>query len=128
MGDHISASHHIWRPDGWFYCHIFHPTSELCPGPPAKLLLKDGTEFHGYSFGYVDQSYSYENPDNLDATGECVFSTAMVGYAEALTDPSFLGQILVTTYPTLGNTGVPSDEKVRLFHLLVTFCRTSLDI
>lgn len=62
----------------------------------AYLLLEDGTLFEGKSFGY-------ETP----AAGEVVFNTAMTGYPESLTDPSYEGQILVTTYPILGNYGVP---------------------
>lgn len=63
---------------------------------PATLILDDGTEFHGYSFG-AEKS----------AAGEVVFSTAMNGYPESLTDPSYKGQILVATYPLIGNYGVP---------------------
>ncbi len=66
----------------------------------VKLILENGLEFEGYSFGY-----------NQSADGEVVFSTAMVGYPESLTDPSYTGQILVSTYPILGNYGVPSSEK-----------------
>jgi carbamoyl-phosphate synthase small subunit len=61
------------------------------------LILEDGTVFKGYSFGA-----------NLPAEGEAVFSTSMVGYPEALTDPSYRGQILCLTYPLVGNYGVPS--------------------
>ena len=65
----------------------------------AKLVLENGLEFQGFSFGY-------EQP----ACGEVVFSTAMVGYPESLTDPSYSGQILCVTYPIIGNYGVPADE------------------
>ncbi len=65
----------------------------------VKLILKDGTEFFGKSFG-AHQSVA----------GEVVFATGMVGYPEALTDPSFKGQILVMTYPLIGNYGVPKKE------------------
>lgn len=64
-----------------------------------KLLLEDGTQYEGKSFGAA-----------ADATGEVVFSTGMTGYVESLTDPSFAGQILVCTYPMIGNYGVPSSE------------------
>lgn len=63
-----------------------------------KLVLENGLEFQGYSFGY-------EGP----AEGEVVFNTAMVGYPESLTDPSYSGQILCITYPIIGNYGVPKD-------------------
>lgn len=63
----------------------------------ATLVLEDGSRFEGISFGY-------EHP----CAGEVVFNTAMTGYPESLTDPSYEGQILVTTYPILGNYGVPS--------------------
>ena len=63
----------------------------------ARLILEDGTEFCGWSFGY-----------NADTAGEVVFNTAMTGYPESLTDPSYAGQILVTTFPLIGNYGVPS--------------------
>lgn len=63
---------------------------------PARLILEDGTQFYGYSFGAVKS-----------AAGEVVFSTAMNGYPESLTDPSYKGQILVATYPLIGNYGVP---------------------
>ena len=63
----------------------------------AKLILEDGTEFCGWSFGY-DQG----------TAGEVVFNTAMMGYPESLTDPSYAGQILVMTFPLVGNYGVPS--------------------
>ena len=62
----------------------------------AKLILEDGTAFVGRSFGY-----------ETDTVGEVVFNTAMTGYPESLTDPSYAGQILVTTYPLIGNYGVP---------------------
>ncbi len=68
---------------------------------PASLMLEDGTVFSGYSFGALKS-----------ATGEAVFSTSMVGYPEALTDPSYRGQILCLTYPLVGNYGVPSFETV----------------
>ena len=62
----------------------------------AKLILSDGTVFSGWSFGYAGGT-----------TGEVVFNTAMTGYPESLTDPSYAGQILVTTFPLIGNYGVP---------------------
>ena len=65
----------------------------------AKLTLEDGTVFVGKSFGS-------ENP----VAGEVVFYTAMTGYPESLTDPSYTGQILVSTYPMIGNYGVPIGE------------------
>ena len=61
-----------------------------------KLLLEDGTEFQGKSFGF-----------KKSVSGEVVFNTAMTGYPENLTDPSYKGQILVATYPLIGNYGVP---------------------
>ena len=61
------------------------------------LELADGTEYQGISFGAEGKSIS----------GECVFQTGMVGYVESLTDPSYEGQILVLTYPLIGNYGVP---------------------
>ena len=64
----------------------------------ATLRLENGMEFRGYSFGY-------DGP----CDGEVVFSTAMVGYPERLTDPSYSGQILCITYPLIGNYGVPAD-------------------
>ncbi len=62
----------------------------------ATLILSDGRKFHGRSFGF----------DGATA-GEVVFNTAMVGYVESLTDPSYAGQLLVMTYPLVGNYGVP---------------------
>ena len=65
----------------------------------VTLVLEDGTEMHGISFGY-------EKP----VAGEVVFNTAMTGYPESLTDPSYAGQLMVLTYPLVGNYGVPSCE------------------
>ncbi len=69
----------------------------------ARLALEDGTVFHGQSFGAVATP--------LTQAAEVVFNTAMSGYQEALTDPSYSGQILVMTAPLIGNTGV-NDEDV----------------
>jgi len=68
----------------------------------AKLILEDGTTFCGKSFGY-----------EADTVGEVVFNTAMTGYPESLTDPSYAGQILVTTFPLIGNYGVPDTRGER---------------
>jgi carbamoyl-phosphate synthase small subunit len=65
----------------------------------AQLILKDGTTFDGVSFGA-----------DVSAPGEVVFTTGMVGYPESLTDPSFAGQILVCTYPLVGNYGIPDPK------------------
>lgn len=62
----------------------------------VTLVLSDGTEFHGQSFGY-----------DAPAAGEVVFNTAMMGYPESLTDPSYAGQIITLTFPLVGNYGVP---------------------
>ena len=64
-----------------------------------NLVLEDGTEYAGYAFGA-----------RRSASGEVVFNTGMVGYCEALTDPSYRGQILVLTSPMIGNYGVPNDD------------------
>lgn len=70
-----------------------------------KLLLKDGTQITGESFGY-----DLSADEVVD--GEVVFNTAMVGYPETFTDPSYAGQILVLTYPMVGNYGVPEEGKI----------------
>ena len=62
----------------------------------VTLVLEDGTKFYGKSFGY-DQPVA----------GEVVFNTAMMGYPESLTDPSYAGQLMTLTYPLVGNYGVP---------------------
>jgi carbamoyl-phosphate synthase small subunit len=66
-----------------------------------KLVLEDGSEYIGKSFGYYGSS-----------AGEIVFNTAMTGYPESLTDPSYFGQILISTYPLIGNYGVPDTNIV----------------
>ena len=63
----------------------------------VTLVLEDGTKFHGKSFGY-----------DAPVAGEVVFNTAMMGYPESLTDPSYAGQLMALTYPLVGNYGVPS--------------------
>ncbi|KPV63706.1 MAG: GMP synthase (glutamine-hydrolyzing) subunit A [Candidatus Bathyarchaeota archaeon BA2] len=62
----------------------------------AVLVLEDGSHFFGHGFGAAKK-----------VSGEIVFSTSMIGYPEALTDPSYNGQILTLTYPLIGNYGVP---------------------
>ena len=69
------------------------------PTKKAKLILEDGSVFGGVSFGY-----------ECSVAGEVVFYTAMTGYPESLTDPSYAGQILVSTYPMIGNYGIPPEE------------------
>ncbi len=65
-------------------------------GNKGYLILEDGSVFEGISFG-----------KKKDVSGEVVFNTGMMGYPESFTDPSYFGQILVTTYPLIGNYGVP---------------------
>src|SRR5258708_20344647 len=79
----------------------------------SKLILKDGSVYEGRNFG-AQKSIS----------GEVVFATGMVGYPEAITDPSFRGQILVFTYPLIGNYGVPDkkfweSDKIQVSGLIV---------
>jgi len=69
------------------------------PPNPASLVLEDGTVFRGESFGA-----------DVASAGEVVFSTAMTGYQEMLTDPSFAGQVLVLTYPMAGNYGINAED------------------
>jgi len=66
----------------------------------ARLVLEDGTEYAGLAFGKARA-----------VAGEVVFTTGMTGYPETLSDPSYYGQILVATYPLIGNYGVPLDAK-----------------
>jgi carbamoyl-phosphate synthase small subunit len=85
-------------------------SSEAAYAPEARvepkaltLRLDDGTEFHGTAFG----------ADTGPVAGEVVFNTAMCGYVEALTDPSYRGQMLVLTYPIAGSYGVPAPRASR---------------
>ena len=74
--------------------------------PPAVLALADGTVFRGHSIGAATQ-----------AAGEVVFNTAMTGYQEILTDPSYCRQIVTLTYPHIGNTGInPEDVESTRIH------------
>src|SRR5712691_5083996 len=76
------------------------------------LLLEDDSSFVGQHFGAL-----------TPAAGEVVFNTGMVGYTEALTDPSYSGQILVLTYPLVGNYGVPpafESERIHASALVVS--------
>jgi carbamoyl-phosphate synthase small subunit len=66
---------------------------------PALLVLADGTAFHGRAFGAESES-----------TGEVVFNTAMTGYQEIATDPSYCGQVVCMTYPHIGNYGVNAED------------------
>ena len=66
----------------------------------AALILEDGSRFEGTAFGSL-----------RNTSGEVVFNTAMTGYPESLTDPSYAGQILVSTFPLIGNYGVPPHRK-----------------
>lgn len=76
----------------------------------ATLCLSDGTSYEWESFGY-----------EADSVGELVFNTGMVGYPETLTDPSYHGQILVSTYPLQGNYGIPEFESFDVFGIRKIF-------
>ena len=84
-----------------------HQSPQMCPEiertVPVRLLLDDGTEVQGCGFGV-----------SKPVCGEVVFNTAMSGYVETLTDPSYHGQILVLTYPLVGNYGVPPARSLSL--------------
>nr|AYR06362.1 carbamoyl-phosphate synthase arginine-specific small subunit [Renouxia sp.] len=66
---------------------------------PALLLLEDGSKYYGWSFS-----------NSLMSIGEVVFNTGMTGYQEIMTDPSYSGQIILFTYPEIGNTGVNYED------------------
>ncbi|NCX20765.1 MAG: carbamoyl-phosphate synthase small subunit, partial [Rhodobacteraceae bacterium] len=73
--------------------------SETAPKPTACLALADGTLFYGYGFGATGQTVA-----------ELCFNTAMTGYQEIMTDPSYAGQIVTFTFPHIGNTGVTDED------------------
>ncbi len=80
----------------------------------GKLLLSDNTSLTGISYGH---------PQSV--AGEVVFATGMVGYPEALTDPSFKGQILIMTYPIVGSYGIPDkslweSDRIQVSGLIVS--------
>jgi carbamoyl-phosphate synthase small subunit len=74
-------------------------SSDMLSHPGAMLVLEDGRTFHGESFGAVGETF-----------GEAVFSTAMTGYQETLTDPSYHRQVVVMTAPHIGNTGMNDED------------------
>src|SRR6187455_3227537 len=80
-----------------------HPGIAGAPGgrvtTPAVLALADGTVFHGESIGVAGSG-----------VGEVVFNTAMAGYQEILTDPSYCRQLVTLTYPHIGNTGTNPED------------------
>jgi carbamoyl-phosphate synthase small subunit len=84
--------------------------SWLAARRPASLELVDGSKFQGWSFGHP-----------CSTSGEVVFNTGMVGYPESLTDPSYAGQILVITFPLVGNYGVPTEAELDTLGLLKNF-------
>ena len=88
------------------------PYDEKQPAPTMKaiLALEDGVHFFGESFGVTGST-----------TGEACFNTSMTGYQEVLTDPSYRGQILILTYPMVGNYGVPDMQVLDEFGLTKYF-------
>lgn len=96
---------------------IIKPASIPVRGGTDRLValeLQDGTVYQGYNFG-AEKSIS----------GELVFQTGMVGYPESITDPSYRGQILVITFPLVGNYGVPSREQIDDLLKLPTYFESS---
>ena len=91
----------------------------FAPTTPALLALADGTVFHGRAIGALGS-----------AIGEVVFNTAMTGYQEILTDPSYAGQIVTLTYPHIGNTGVNGEdvESDRIFAAGLVIRDLGLDV
>ena len=83
----------------------------------AKLVLDDNTIFEGTLFG-----------KKMNIEGELVFNTSMVGYPESLTDPSYKSQILVLTYPSIGNYGIPPHEKDKKSNILKYFESNKIQI
>lgn len=79
--------------------HSLLATEELILGKSALLALEDGSLFDGYSFGITGTS-----------VGELVFNTAMTGYQEIITDPSYASQIVTFTFPHIGNVGINQDD------------------
>ena len=63
------------------------------------LILEDGTLFQGWAFGA-----------DCEVTGELVFTTSVVGYVETLTDPNYCGQIVMQTFPMIGNYGIMEED------------------
>ncbi|MDQ1506623.1 MAG: carbamoyl-phosphate synthase small subunit, partial [Actinomycetota bacterium] len=79
----------------------------------ALLVLADGAEFEGEAIG----AFADPEAELNVASGEFVFNTAMSGYQEVLTDPSYAGQVVTFTYPHIGNYGVnPADEESGRIH------------
>jgi carbamoyl-phosphate synthase small subunit len=76
----------------------------VSPRPRGKMILADGARFDGFLTGAAAL------PGFSSAWGEVVFNTSMTGYQEVITDPSYAGQIVVMTYPQIGNYGVTSDD------------------
>lgn len=74
--------------------------NRFIPGPPAVLVLEDGTRYSGRAYGAIGRTL-----------GEVVFATGMTGYQETLTDPSYAGQIVLQTAPHIGNTGVNTEDR-----------------
>jgi len=77
------------------------PNKQTSKGVRAVLELEDGTTYEGTSFGA-----------DVPTSAEIVFNTGMVGYPEMLTDPSYTGEIIVSTFPMVGNYGVPAKKDV----------------
>src|SRR4051795_10604922 len=73
--------------------------AQTSPLPPALLAMEDGTVYRGWGFGAA-----------ADNAGEIVFNTAITGYQEVLTDPSYRGQIVLMTAPEIGNVGVNPED------------------
>ena len=80
--------------------------TEIMNSPDRKLILEDGSEYIGYHFGSQDERVC-----------EIVFNTSMVGYQEILSDPSYTDQMVVMTYPLIGNYGITPDLKASFFPL-----------
>src|SRR5688572_12625947 len=74
-------------------------TVSVRPRPAASLVLADGTVFDGQGLGRP-----------AEVVGELVFNTAMTGYQEILTDPSYAGQLITFTFPHIGNVGTNEDD------------------
>src|SRR5260370_726127 len=85
-----------------------HPASWSAPAPTALLVLADGTVLEGVGFGAAGA-----------AVGEVCFNTAMTGYQEILTDPSYAGQIITFTFPHIGNVGT-NEEDIETVNMAAT--------